>query len=347
MPRSLEVVVKTTVVLQTTIRVRHSRAKGPGITRERRGDEFRYRDAKGWLIRDAEVLRRIKELVIPPAWENVWISPIENAHLQATGFDVRGRKQYRYHPAFRAKQDDSKFENLAAFGRILPKLRRRVAADLADPKHTRTKVLATVVALLDRTHLRVGNEEYVRANESFGLSTLRDDHVTFKDGALRIRFRGKSGVPHDHTVDDPKLAKIVRECRDVPGQELFRFVDDRGDSRRILSGDVNAYLREVVGEPVTAKEFRTWAGTVAAAERLAKAERAESKAALARAVAAVVKEVAAVLGNTPAVCRKSYIHPAVLTAFEKGRFPEAKTVRGLSRPESRLLQLLAPNNSAK
>lgn len=313
---------------------------GPGIRREKARGGFRYRDATGKIVADPRTLARIKALAIPPAWERVWICPTAAGHLQATGWDAKGRKQYRYHPAFRSAKDGEKFARLPEFGKVLPRIRRRVAADLARPGLPRDKVLAAVVRLLDRTHLRVGNSEYVKANGSFGLSTLRDRHVTFSAGGLRVQFRGKSGVPHDRTVTDRQLATVVRKCRDIPGQHLFQYRDAEGHARPVGSGDVNRYLRGAGGE-FTAKDFRTWAGTVAAASRLALENVPESAKAGERVVAGVIREVAARLGNTPAVCRSSYVHPRVIEAFATGTLPEGRSRRLLSADEDRVLRLLS------
>ena len=312
----------------------------PGLRRKRAGDQFVYLDARGRVVRDAATLARIKALAIPPAWTDVWICQAANGHLQATGRDARGRKQYRYHPAFRARRDGAKYDRMRAFGRALPRLRRRIEADLAKRGLPRDKVLAAVVKLLDRTHLRVGNAEYAKANGSFGLSTLLDHHVTIGRETLRLRFNGKSGVKHDRTVSDSQLARVVRHCRDLPGQDLFQYRDSRGHVKPVGSADVNDYIRRATGAEFTAKDFRTWAGTVKTASRLAKLPAPKSKAAGGRAVCGVVKAVAAELGNTPAVCRKSYVHPAVIKAFTKGGFPKARGAGRLSADESRVLRLL-------
>ncbi|WP_232069909.1 DNA topoisomerase IB [Gemmata massiliana] len=311
----------------------------PALTRERAGSGFRYRDTDGRVVRCIATLARIRALAIPPAWVNVLICPDANGHLQAVGFDVRGRKQYRYHPAFRAKRDGTKYERVLAFGRALSRIRTRVEYDLRRRGLSRDKVLAVVVKLLDRTHLRVGNAEYVRANQSFGLSTLLDRHVTFTRGAVRIKFRGKSGVRHDRIVSDAKLARLVRQCRDLPGQDLFQYRAGSG-SRPIGSADVNAYIRRAAGAEFTAKDFRTWAGTVKAAMKLAALPKPETKTEAERAVCSVVREVALELGNTPAVCRKSYVHPRVLEAFTGNGFPTTRARGHLSADESRVIRLL-------
>ena len=311
-----------------------------GLLRERHGASFRYRDAEKQIVRDAATLARVRALVIPPAWEGVWICPDPCGHLQATGRDARGRKQYRYHPAFRARRDESKYDRLAAFGRALSRIRSRVEADLGGRGLTRDKVLAAVVKLLDQTHMRVGNAEYVKANKSFGLSTLLDRHVAFTGDAVRIKFRGKSGVRHERVISDARLARIVKQCRDLPGQDLFQYRDGAGRPHPIGSAEVNAYIRRAAGAEFTAKDFRTWAGTVRAVAELAVLDRPATKAAAERAVVAVIKEVARDLGNTPAVCRKSYVHPAVIEAFKAGTLPKARASGRLSAAEMRVLRLL-------
>lgn len=327
------------LVFQATTRLCHVRDGGPGIVREKVRAAFRYRDAAGRPVRDESILARIRALAIPPAWDGVWICPKENGHIQATGRDAKGRKQYRYHPAWTARRGDQKFGRVARFGAVLPRIRKRVEADLARPGLPREKVLAAVVHLLDRTHLRVGNPEYARTNGTFGLSTLKDRHVTFDGGRLRVRFKGKSGVWHDRTVGDARLARVVRRCRDLPGQDLFQYEDDRGRPRPVGSADVNGYIRRAAGEEFSAKDFRTWAGTVKAAALLAEQPTPETKTAGERAIVGVVKAVAAELGNTPAVCRKSYIHPRVIDAFLAGTLPSG------TADEGRVLRLLAEGSA--
>jgi DNA topoisomerase I len=322
-------------VFKLTARVRQSCDAKSGITRERTAKGFQYRTPNGKVVSDEATLARIRALAIPPAWEKVWICPAANGHIQATGRDARGRKQYRYHPAFRHTRDGEKFGRMAAFGKALPKIRERVEADLKLPGLPREKVLAAVVSLLDRTRLRVGNAEYAKTNKSFGLSTLLDRHASFADGELRLRFRGKSGVWHERTVSDRKLAKIVRACRDLPGQDLFQYRDEGGKPRPIGSADVNGYIRTAAGGEFTAKDFRTWAGTVMAAARFAGMPVPETKTATERVVVGVIRDVAAELGNTPAVCRKSYVHPRVVEAFAAGTLPKAKG------DEARVLKVIA------
>jgi DNA topoisomerase-1 len=290
----------------------------PGISRTRAGAAFRYRAPGGGAVRDRATLARIRALAIPPAWHSVWVCPREDGHLQATGRDARGRKQYRYHPRWREVRDATKYERVAAFGRALPRIRRRVRADLARPGLPRQKVLATVVRLLETTFMRVGNEAYARENESFGLTTLRGRQVRVRGSRLRFEFRGKSGVEHRIEVSDPLLARIVRRMQDLPGEELFQYVDEEGATRTIESADVNAYLREAAGEDFTSKDFRTWAGTLLAARALRTLRRFESIARARRNIVQAVAEVARHLGNTAAVCRKCYIHPAIFDAYLDG-----------------------------
>ncbi len=300
-----------------------------GFSRERRGKRFRYRDTHGRWLTDPDDIKRIDSLAIPPAYVDVWICPQSNGHLQATGRDARGRKQYRYHAEWRLQRDETKFERLEAFGQALPRIRARVARDLVPPRGQppgRTVVLATLVRLLDTTFIRVGNDEYARENGSYGLTTLRSPHAGVRGSTLRLEFRGKSGVMQKVTLDDPKVAAVVRRCQQLPGQELFQYADDEGEARTLDSADVNEYIAQISavprkhlaenGERFTAKDFRTWHGTVQALEltRLA-CSGAPLTTDIAPAVysaKAVLAEVARLLGNTPAVCRKSYVHPAVM-----------------------------------
>jgi DNA topoisomerase-1 len=347
----------------------------PGIRRRRQGSGFSYLDPEGRPLRDRQERRRIESLAVPPAWTDVWICPLANGHLQATGRDARGRKQYRYHPDWRAVRDETKFGRMIAFGEALPALRARVASDLARTGLPREKVLAAVVRLLETTLIRVGNEEYARENRSFGLTTLRSRHVAIAGATLRFRFRGKSGKEHSVAISDRRLARVVRACRELPGHELFQYLDESGERQVVDSDDVNAYLRAATGEDFTAKDFRTWGGTVLAlsallagpaelarpaklagpegnggggsagarehraaaeveAEAAAEGEEAESEKSEARRareatrlVVEAVKRVAEQLGNRPAICRKYYVHPAIIAAFLEGR---------LTAPEGRL-----------
>jgi DNA topoisomerase I len=290
----------------------------PGYTRRVNDGEFDYLDMQGKKIRDEQRLLRIKRLAIPPAWTDVWICPSPNGHIQATGRDARRRKQYRYHERWREIRDENKFGRLAEFAKALPKVRRRVAQDLKLSGLPRQKVLATVVRLLERTFIRIGNEEYARENKSFGLTTMKNRHVTVKGARLRFRFRGKRGRQHEVDVTDQRIAKIVSKCQDLPGQDLFQYVTVDGDTQNVTSQDINDYLREITNENFTAKDFRTWAGTVLAAIALeAQGEFEREKQAKANLKAAIYA-VAQLLGNTPAICRKCYVHPAIVEAYLSG-----------------------------
>lgn len=287
----------------------------PGIRRRRAGKGFTYVGPEGRPLRDHDTLARIRALAIPPAWTDVWICATATGHLQATGRDARGRKQYRYHKRWRGVRDETKYGRMIPFGHALPRIRQRVAADLERPGLPREKVLATVVRLLETTYVRVGNDEYARSNHSYGLTTLRTRHVEVRGGSVQLRFRGKSGALHHISVTDRRLAALVRRLRDLPGQELFQYLDEEGRRQPIDSADVNAYLREIAGEDFTAKDFRTWAGTVLAARELAQALDRNGDGRARSTIVRVVESVAQALGNTPAVCRKSYIHPLVLQAY--------------------------------
>jgi DNA topoisomerase-1 len=317
----------------------------PGIHRRRIGQAFRYLGVDGRPIRDPGILQRIRALAIPPAWRDVWICPVAHGHLQAVGRDARGRKQYRYHARWRAVRDETKFARLVEFARALPSIRARVAADLARPGLPRAKVLATVVRLLETTAIRVGNEAYVRQNGSFGLTTLRSRHVTVRGSRLSFEFRGKGGKRHCVEVADRRIASIVRRCQDLPGQELFQYRDESGRIQTIDSADINAYLRELGGGAFTAKDFRTWLGTVLAAQLLAEPQPAvRTQAAQRRRVRDAIVRVSAQLGNTPTICRRCYVHPLVIEAYLHRRpaapAARAPAPRGLSAEERRVLSLL-------
>ncbi len=294
----------------------------PGIRRVSAGKGFRFVGVNGRPIEDESELRRIRALVIPPAWTDVWICPRRNGHIQATGHDARGRKQYRYHPEWRKARDETKYTRMMAFGRALPSIRCQVETDLARPGLSRPTVLALVVHLLEITCIRVGNEEYARTNRSFGLTTFCDHHADFSDGKAIFSFHGKSGVKHSIDVRDRRLAKLIKRCQDLPGQQLFQYEED-GEVRDIDSADVNAYLQEISGQDFTAKDFRTWAGTVHAALELQKLGAAPSITHAKRHVVRAVEKVAHKLGNTKTVCRKSYIHPSIIEAYMDGTFHSA------------------------
>ncbi len=303
--------------------MRYSNDARPGITRRKAGRGFTYGAPDGSTIRDASTRARIRALAIPPAWTGVWICPYPNGHLQATGRDARGRKQYRYHERWRTGRDDAKFERLIDFAGVLPVIRERCEADLSRPGMPREKVLAAVVRLLETTLIRVGNDEYARLNKSFGLTTLRTRHATVTGTQIRFKFRGKSGRQHEVGLTDRRLATVVRRCQELPGQELFTYIDDEGEPRDVASDDVNAYLREISRADVTAKDFRTWAGTVLAYRALrALAPDPDDKAAR-RNVVDAVRFTSERLGNTPAVARRSYVHPAILAAYMEGSIGNA------------------------
>ena len=290
----------------------------PGIRRRRHGRGFSYVGPDGRVVRDRAQLRRFRALVIPPAWTEVWICADPDGHLQVTARDARGRKQYRYHPSFREQRDETKFERMMALSDVLPRLRERVERDIALPGLPRPKVMATVVWLLERTLIRIGTHEYAKANKSYGLTTLRRRHVRVEGSRLRFEFRGKSGVAHAVSLTDRRIARIVQQCRELPGQELFQYVDDDGGRQSVQAEDVNAYLREAAGQDVTAKDFRTWAGTMITAETLRAMGAAATKKEAERNVRLAVDQTAARLGNTRTVCRKYYIHPALIDAYLDG-----------------------------
>lgn len=291
----------------------------PGIRRVRRGRRFEYLGPDGKAIRDGVTLDRIRSLAVPPAWEHVWISTRPRGHLQATGRDARGRKQHRYHPRWREVRDANKFDRMGGFAKVLPRIRRRVARDLRRDGLPKEKVVATIVRLLETTYARVGNEEYAQQNHSFGLTTLRDRHVEVSGSSARFLFKGKSGREVRLAITDRRVASVIKRCEDLPGQNLFQYIDSDGDRRTVTSDDVNGYLRDATGQDYTAKDFRTWAGTMLAARALHEVGGFESEAEAKRSVIAAIDRVAQKLGHTRAVCRRSYIHPAVIDGFIKRR----------------------------
>ncbi len=336
--------------------LRYTTDRRPGITRRRVGKAFRYFDPQGRILRDPAVLARIKSLAIPPAWRDVWICPLALGHIQATGRDEKGRKQYRYHPRWRAVRDSAKYDRMMAFGRALPKVRDQADHDLALPGLPRRKVLAAVVRLLERTMIRVGNDEYAKQNHSFGLTTMRNNHVDLDGSTIRFVFRGKSGIRHKIDIHDRRLARIVERCQDLPGQELFGYLDEDGAVRDIDSADVNQYLRELSGSDFTAKDFRTWAGTVLAAIALQEFERFDSKAEAKKNVVRAIERVAERLGNTPSVCRKCYVHPALIESYLDGSMIDALRQRtddamdqalGHLKPEEAAVMALLQNRLAR
>lgn len=330
--------------------LRYVNDKKPGITRQRAAEGFVYLDLEGKKVRDEETLRRIATLVIPPAWTDVWISTHPEGHIQATGRDAKGRKQYRYHPRWRSVRDENKYGRMMQFGKALPKIRARVDADLDRSGLPREKVLATVVRLLETTLIRVGNEEYAQVNHSYGLTTMRDRHVAVSEKSVRFGFRGKSGVHHTIDLNDRRLAKVVKKCRDLPGQELFQYLDDDGNRHAVDSADVNAYLHEVAGSEFTAKDFRTWAGTVLAALALREFEAFDSQTQAKKNVVRAIEHVSGRLGNTPTVCRKCYVHPEIINSYLDGSMLEtlkqvaeqemAETLSELPPEEAAVLALL-------
>jgi DNA topoisomerase-1 len=293
-----------------------------GIARLAKGDGFRYVDADGNAVEDPDTLARIKSLVIPPAWTDIWICPLANGHLQATGRDARKRKQYRYHPRWRSVRDETKYERMLSFGKALPQIRGRVEEALKLPGLPREKVLATIVHLLEVTMMRIGNEQYARTNKSFGLTTLRSRHVKVDGKEVEFHFRGKSGVFHTIRVEDRRLAKIIARTRELPGQDLFKYLDHDGERHTVGSADVNDYLRAITGEDYTAKDFRTWSGTVLAALALQEFEKFDSEAQAKKNIVRAIESVAEKLGNTPTICRKCYVHPAVIEAYLDGTIME-------------------------
>jgi DNA topoisomerase-1 len=323
----------------------------PGITRHRAGKGFTYRDPDGRPIRDRDELARIRSLAVPPAWKEVWICPHPNGHLQAVGKDARGRKQYRYHARWREVRDETKFEHLLAFGRALPRIRKRLDADLSLPGLQREKVLAAVVRLMEYTHGRVGNAEYTKQNKTYGLTTLRDDHVRVRGAQIEVKFKGKHGILHHRRLSDARLAKIMQNCSDLPGEELFQYLDENGEQKLVTSSDVNDYLREISGQQVTAKYFRTWAATRRAVQEcISCGDEKPTK----KSIVEIAARVAERMGNTPAVCRKSYIHPRVFEAHLSGALREfcATTQRGTREPsraavEKVVLRLLAAEIDAR
>jgi DNA topoisomerase-1 len=330
-------------------RLRYVTDDRPGLRRLTSGSGFRYVGVNGQVIRRKEILARIRALAIPPAWTDVWICPDPRGHVQATGRDAKKRKQYRYHADWRATRDETKFDRMQAFARALPILRRRTHADLSRPGLPREKVLATLVQLLERSLIRVGNEEYARQNDSFGLTTMRNKHVKVSGGTVRFQFRGKSGKHHTIDVNDWRLAQIVKQCRDLPGQELFQYLDAEGRRQRVGSGDLNSYVRDVTGEEFTSKDFRTWWGTVLAVKALRELEPGRNKTQCEKNVLLAVEAVAGLLGNTRAVCRKSYVHPGVIDCYVDGSLVKilerrvkaaARSAAGLRPDEAAVLMLL-------
>jgi DNA topoisomerase-1 len=325
--------------------LRYVSDESPGIRRISSGKGFAYIAPSGKRVTDSETIARIKSLAIPPAYRDVWICPDPSGHIQAVGRDARRRKQYRYHTRWREVRDANKYDKMIAFAKALPKIRARTRRDLKKRGLPREKVLATVIQLMEKTLIRVGNDEYARQNDSYGLTTLRDKHAKITAGKVDFQFKGKHGIAHEIKLDDPRLARIVRDCQDLPGYELFQYIDDDGVVRDIGSADVNEYLRAIAGDEFTAKDFRTWAGTVLAAQALAEIKHAfTSQAQAKRNIVSAVEKVAQRLGNTKAVCRKCYIHPAVLNAYLDGNLVE--TLKQRAAAMARSIHKLRPEEAA-
>jgi DNA topoisomerase I len=321
--------------------LRYVRDNEPGIRRLKAGKGFRYVAPDGGAVTDKQTLNRIRSLVIPPAWTDVWICAKPDGHIQAVGRDAKGRKQYRYHPSYRHQRDETKYGRMLSFGKALEQIRARVEEDLRLPGLPRNKVLATVVKLLETTCMRVGNDEYKQQNDSYGLTTLQDRHVKVEGSRVRFRFRGKSGQQQDIELEDPRLAKIIRNCRDIPGYELFQYYDEAGNAVDVTSSDVNQYIREITGEDFTAKDFRTWGGTGWAALMLEQLGRCETQTDVKKNVVEAIKQVAERLGNRPATCRKYYVHPAILDAYSDGSlFDALKKAEGDRRQEAVVMSVV-------
>jgi DNA topoisomerase-1 len=328
--------------------LRYSRDGEKGYVRRPADKGFEYHDARGGRVTGEATLERIKLLVIPPAWTDVWICGDERGHLQVTGRDARGRKQYRYHPRWREMRDADKFDHLMEFAKALPRIRRQARADIALPGLPRRKVLALLVRLLERTSIRIGNERYAEENDSFGLTTMRNRHVKVSGHRVEFQFRGKSGKFHRIAVDDPQLARIVRRCRDLPGQELFQYQDEAGEVQSIGSSDVNDYLKEIAGCEISTKDFRTWAGSVSVASMLRGRRQRDERVGITH-VAAAVRAASQQLGNTPAICRKSYVHPRVLdpaTWQASSQRNATRAPRGLRVEEAAFLSIIGPVRTA-
>lgn len=341
--QKLEKIGSDPKIAAKSVGLRYAVNAGSGIFRKGTKDRFYYIDDNGRKIRDKDTLDRIKKLVIPPAWQNVWISPYENGHLQVTGLDAKGRKQYRYHPNWNKIRNQSKFYRLRRFAHALPKIRAQVDKDLNRPGMPYEKVLALVVKLIEMTNIRIGNDAYQKLYGSFGLTTLRDKHVKFDQSAAHFEFVGKKGVRHKISLNSRKLARLVRQCKEIPGQELFQYYDDDGAHRSIGSADVNHYLKEITQEDFTAKDFRCWAGSVTALHEFQQAEPPQTVTEARRKIVEVLDGVSSKLGNTRTVCKKYYVHPTVIAAYENGRIWDYKLdnrISELNPEEEALVNLL-------
>lgn len=338
-------------------KLRFSTDRKEGYTRKVSGNNFQYFNTEGNLITENSVIDRINSLAIPPAYKKVWICPFENGYLQATGYDDRKRKQYRYHPLWNKASQTEKFSHITEFAQELPKIREKIKADLSSDKLTKQKVVAAVIWLLENTLIRIGNEEYAEENNSYGLTTLKNKHVSIYSGNIRFRFKGKSGVYHNISIKNKKVARIIRSCRDLPGQDLFEFVDSNGEVQTVSSQDVNAYLQEITGKDITAKDFRTWGGTVFAAIVFDRTGVLEDETLTKQSVADVVKKVAAHLRNKPNTCKKYYIHPHIITAYLNGYnlsnfrdlddIKKYKKIEGLDDYENKVLHMVSHMNDHK
>lgn len=346
----LEKIGRNPITTAKSVGLRYSINVNKGFFRLRKGEGFLYKDETGKQLRDKAVLERIQKLVIPPAWENVWISPYENGHLQATGIDAKGRKQYRYHAQWNKIRNQSKFYKLRSFAKALPQIRKQVEIDLNKKGLPYEKVVALVVKLIEMTNIRIGNDAYKKLYGSFGLTTLQDEHVHFRNNKIQFEFVGKKGITHNITLESGKLAKLVKKCQDIPGQDLFQYYDDDGNHRCISSSDINNYLKEVTGEDFTAKDFRCWAGSVNALGAFQKLSQPETEREFKHKVVEVLDEVASKLGNTRTVCKKYYVHPTVIAAFERGsiwNYKPKNTKSQLNGEENALVILLEQETIAE
>jgi DNA topoisomerase-1 len=332
-----------------TVGLRYVNDVQPGFTRRRNGKGFSFKDQDGNTVRDADTIARFRALVIPPAWRDVWICPYSNGHIQATGFDERGRKQYIYHEKWRQARDENKYERMLAFAQVLPKIRRATKRDLKQRGLPRTKVLATIVQLLEKTMIRIGNEQYAKENKSFGLTTMRNRHAKVRGAKVHFDFKGKSSVHHEIGLQDQTLARVISKLQDLPGQELFQYQDEDGEIVSVGSGEVNEYLKQISGDEFTAKDFRTWSGTVLASLALQEFEKFDSHTQAKKNIVRAIEDVAAKLGNTPSICRKCYVHPAILESYLDGSMLKTmqqttearlKKLRGLSAEEAAVLAFL-------
>jgi DNA topoisomerase I len=340
-----------------SVGLRHVSDEQPGIRRKKSGNGFSYSNPGGTAIADKQVLRRIRSIVVPPAWSDVWICRTANGHIQATGRDAKGRKQYRYHPAFREVRESTKYEHMMAFAHALPGIRAKVGEHMTQRGLPREKVLATVVHLLETTLIRIGNDDYAKQNDSYGLTTLKNRHVAIDGTQLRFQFKGKSGKKWSVTIRDRRVAKVIKACQELPGQELLQYIDESGDCQDVTSADVNAYLQEITGTDITAKDFRTWAGTVLAALALRELEGFDSAAKAKKNIRIAVERVASRLGNTPTICRKCYIHPELISSYLEGSLlleikSEAESelrdkIAGLTPEEAAVLATLRARLSEK